>query len=130
MDRGASFQWCADPIMESLIKGDQLYLTPVLRLLGTTYASEAEDLIANFYVFMDTFVPVFMTCISLLILGVFLPQIQRVNRDIQGKRAMLLYLPADVINKNRSVKLMIQDILAKVESGGRPNTRTSEMDTV
>jgi hypothetical protein len=118
----------ADSRMTSLIKGDQLYLTPTLMLLGATYATEAQALIQQFYHFMDVFVPVFMLLICLVILGVFLPQIQRVNGDIQGKRAMLLYLPADVINKNRSIKLMIQDILANVETGGKPISRVAPSD--
>jgi hypothetical protein len=120
--------WRADPRMLDLYASDQLYLTPAFMLLATAYTNEAHNLINDFQSFKDFYVPAFMTVICLVILVAYIPQIQAVNKDIQGKRAMLLYLPVDVINKNRSIKLMIQDFLSKVEAGGKPIVKATASD--
>ena len=42
----------------------------------------------------------------------FMPAISRTNKDIQTKRTMLLYLPTQIVARIKTIRLLVNEILA------------------
>lgn len=113
----------AAPEMRWLEEADRSYLTPTFFYIADLYGTEAIQTINSFVLFLSVFTPSYMVSFLLLILFVFMPQIQLTNHDIHTKRTMLLYLPPQIVARIPSIKAMVDEILA-VEiagAGGRAN---------
>lgn len=109
--RGAALP--AADAMRWLLDADELYLTPALLALSAIYEDEALHQIDVFLSFLSIFVPTFCVLFTIGILVFFIPQVNRTNTDIQTKRSMLLYLPAQVVSRNKSIKELIEGIVAQ-----------------
>jgi hypothetical protein len=93
-------------------EADREYLNPGLFAIAELYEFETVYRIENFVLFLSVFTPAYMITFVGIIVFMFMPQVVRTNMDINTKRAMLLYLPPQVVARIPSVKLMVDQILA------------------
>ena len=93
-------------------EADALYLTRGLEIISMLYFEEATALNDAFMNFIHFFVPFFVLLFTLIMILWFLPEAVLENRVMQTKRAMLLYLPIIVIAKIKSIKRLVENIIA------------------
>jgi hypothetical protein len=105
------------PLMQSVLLADTVYLTPAFLAIADIYQQEAKDNINNFLNFLAVFMPCYMAFFAGVIAFIFMPQIHRTNLDIQTKRAMLLYLPPEIVSRIASIREMVAAILAGDTTG-------------
>jgi hypothetical protein len=81
-------------------------------------------MVRSYRTFLTTFVAAFLVAFVGGIVGIFLPNIGRLGRDIQSKRAMLLLLPLPVIREVPSIRVLaVQIVSANEGNGSAPTAR-------
>ena len=105
------------PLMDFLLEADATYLTPGLLYAAELYSGAATDSIDGFNTFVGTFVPTYVVIFVLCMATMFTSMVQGTNKDIQTKRSMLLYLPVAVVARVKTIRALIEDILATDADG-------------
>jgi hypothetical protein len=105
------------PQMAFLEQLDELFLTPGLRYLLDLYVMEADDRLAALEAFDNTFAPAYLCFFALSMLTMFVTQVRFTNKDIQAKRSMLLYLPVPIVARVRTIRELIDKIVASDGDG-------------
>jgi hypothetical protein len=115
--RSPDFTW--------LEQADALMLTPSYLAIDAVYERVGLAYITSFLTFLEVFVATFLAALVLFVAGVFLPQVRATNADITTKRAMLLFLPPQVVRQVRSIRELVDEILADDATGLGRNTQLS-----
>jgi hypothetical protein len=102
----------SSPTMQWLEEADKLYVTPGMFAAANVYANAALAGITAFNQFIVIFTAAFMGAYVLMMVFVFIPQVRATSADITSRRAMLLYLPAEIVSRQRAIKALVQSILA------------------
>jgi hypothetical protein len=105
-------------------QANSMYLAPAFKAIGDIYLRTGISAIDNFVLFLNLLVPTFLSVFILLMFFVFLPHIKAANEEIQGKRAMLLYLPGQVIRDVLPIRRLVESILAEDTHGAITAART------
>jgi hypothetical protein len=101
-------------------------LTPAYQAVDSIYAAHGrDDYIDGFSTFLEVFVSVYLVAFVVFMGGVFLPQVRATNNDIRTKRAMLLLLPPQVVRTVKSIRELVDEILADDATGMGRNTQLS-----
>lgn len=106
--------------MEWLLSADSRYLTPALFAIAALYRAETVRTVDSFLAFLNVFVPTFMCLFVGLMAFGFLPRVYATNRDLATKRAMILYLPVQVVARIPTIRKLVDDILQR--NGDRGGT--------
>ncbi len=69
--------------------------------------------IEGFLTFLVWFLLGFLIAFVLVMALFFYPQVKQVNNDLQTHRAMLLFLPVQVISKIRTLRKLVDEIISK-----------------
>jgi hypothetical protein len=115
--------------MDLIRQGDSLYITPGLIALAHLYQKDAAASNNAFLALISLFVPIFMTAFVLLMIFWFLPETKRENKAMQTKRAMLLYLPVFVVARIRSIKTLVDEIIASEAAGALGQATSAAMSS-
>lgn len=91
---------------------DKLFLTPSLFAAADSYSAAAMASVAGSMQFLVAFAAAFLSAFVIFMFAVFVPAVRRTNADVTSRRGMLLYLPPEVASKSRSIKALVQSILA------------------
>lgn len=95
-----------------LEEADKLYVTPALFAAASVYSQATIDGIASFNSFVIIFTAAYMGVYVMLMILVYIPQVRVTSQDITSRRAMLLYLPAEIVSRQKAIKALVQSILA------------------
>ena len=98
---------------------DALFLSPAFLTLAQLYCNTGMAMIMAFNSFSIIFLYVFVVSFVVYIVLVYLPALSAENRDIQAKRTMLLFLPPQVVMSTKSLRGLVNDILAEDAMLGR-----------
>ena len=101
------------PTFRWLEQANSLYLAPAFKAFRSIYLRTGITAIDDCLLFLNLLVPTFLTSFTLLMIFVFLPHIKATNEDIQIKRAILLYLPGQVIRDVPTIRRLVESILAE-----------------
>jgi len=104
---------------------DALYLTPALQGIAALYQAETTSKINSFLLFLVIFVPIYMVVFAFVMMLYFVPAVRSVNRDIQTKRGMLLYLPLAVVQRIRSIRQLVNSIVSNADAAAGSSTAVS-----
>ena len=107
-----------------IVEGDEKYITPGLYAVAAIYDAEAVAVIQTFISFLIIYVSIYMAVFLLIMWCFFIPYIRRTNRDIIGKRKMLLYLPAPICD-TPGIMGLINDILQRDTDIGVPRSKAA-----
>lgn len=91
---------------------DKLFLTPSLFAAADSYSAAAIESVGVSMEFLVAFSAAFLSAFVIFMFAVFVPAVRRTNADVTSRRGMLLYLPPEVASKSRSIKALVQSILA------------------
>ena len=91
---------------------DALYLTPAFLAITDLYNAQTTSLINTVISFVQVFTGGFMAAFVLMMGAAFLPAVRATNTDIQTKRAMLTYLPPEIVAASAEIKELVRAILA------------------
>ncbi len=105
------------PDMAWMRTADKKFLTPVLLALEEMYNDAAVATIVGYRNFLRVSVAVFVVLFILFMGAVYLPQVHALHSELQKKRAMLLFLPPQVIRSFPSIRALVDQILAADTSG-------------
>jgi hypothetical protein len=108
-----------------MAQADALFLTPAFLAFQHLYEDAGVETIDNFVRFINVFVSSFVVCFVSFMSLVFMPQVKATNDDIQKKRGMLLFLPPQVIRNVKSIRQLVDEILADDVNGGARTISTS-----
>jgi len=119
------------PDITWMAQADALFLTPALLRIQHIYEDIGIASVDNFLRFLNVFVTVFIVAFVLFMISVFVPQIKATNNDIQKKRGMLLFLPPQVVINIKSLRQLVDEILADDTTGGaRAAAHTSRLASI
>jgi len=97
---------------------DKMYLYPAFLAISLMYGAQSTGFINSFTSFVQVFTGAFMAAFVLLMAVVFLPAVRATNTDIQTKRAMLMYLPPEIVAASPEIKELVRSILASDAASG------------
>lgn len=97
--------------MEFIREADAFYVTPALFDLAAKYSAIASDTIVSCQRFLVIFVGVFASSFVLYMM-MWPSQIRRTHMDILAKRAIILFIDPEVVQHVRSIRKLVQQILA------------------
>jgi len=101
--------------MAWLRDADRLFITPVMDVIQDVYDAQGKHVIDEYRAFLRSFVSVFVSVFIAFMLAVFLPLVHSLHNELQKKRAMLLFLPPQVIRSVEAIRKLIEAILAATD---------------